>query len=141
MSEEEKRLDLVNNPEDRKELAKKVTRSTLWQRIFIVSALAFNAAVLGTLITLAFLIRGTQTEGSPTTKRLINISEQIADCTNEGGQCAAKQARDTGKALLQIKGDTEDTVIFAFVCQERLHTQDPALLRECVTELREPGQP
>lgn len=133
--------ELATNPEARKDLERKVARSTLWQRIFIVSALAFNAAVLGTLITLAFLIRSTQTEGSPTTKRLVNISEQIADCTNEGGECAAKQARDTGKALLKIRGDTEDTVIFAFVCQERLHTEDPAELRACVTELRAPGRP
>ena len=132
----EEHRELAHSPEAREELARKITRSTLWTRIWIVCAIGFNAAVLGTLITVVFLIRYTQTEGSPSTKRLIAISEQISDCTTEGGKCAAEQAKSTGKVLIQIKAGTEDTVVRALICQERLHTTDEATLRACIKAQR-----
>lgn len=120
------------DPELREEILIKNQRAEFWRRLAIVMALFFNAAVLGTLIALVILIRATQTEGSPTTKRLIGITRQIESCTTEGGACAARQAKSTGKALAVIDARTIDTVALALACQERLHTDAPDEIKRCI---------
>lgn len=77
-------------------------------------------------------IRNTQTEGSPTQKRLIDIAEQIQSCTTEGGECNKRQQEETAKAVAKIiVGNSSATRVIisaALSCQADGISEKQALL-------------
>lgn len=109
-------------------------RGELLKRVLIVLTFLLVMVILSGMLYMIVLIRGTQTEGSPTQKRLLHISQRIDDCTSETGDCAARNAAKTGKAIQGIDENTQRAVVAALVCQERLHTTDKAVLAKCLRE-------
>lgn len=82
-------------------------------------------------------IRETQTEGSPTQQRLIDIAEQIRSCTTPEGKCSQRGQKQTAKAVVGINQGTLRVVVAALSCQADGITELEPLAR-CTIERSKP---
>lgn len=94
------------------------------------------AVVLIQLYTI-LAIRNTQQEGSPTTKRLIAIAEQIDSCTNPEGDCYKRGQEQTAKAIVGINKGTLLVIVAALSCSADGITDQEQLAR-CTIERSKP---
>lgn len=94
------------------------------------------AIVLASIFVL-LSIRYTQTEGSPLTKRIVALSEDIKSCTSPEGECAKRNQQQTAKVIADLiagnSAATKAIISAALSCQADGFTEQPAILR-CVIE-------
>lgn len=78
--------------------------------------------------TLTDTIRGTQIEGTPLGKRLLDQAERIESCTTAGETCYEEQQRKTAGAISDINKIT----LYAAACADRSGQQTVEQIQGCV---------
>jgi len=119
------------------ELEHRVGRAELWKRRLIVF---IAVAVTCLFILLSYVIarqgqtieeiRATQQDGSPSSRRLITLSNLIADCVTPGRPCYDDGQKRTANAVGSINEITAITV----ACGDLPGEQTVAQIRACVTK-------
>lgn len=118
-------------------LQRRVGRAELIKRALIVF-IAFAVSCLFVLLVVVIVgqgktieeIRATQQDGSPSSRRLISLSNLIADCVTPGGHCYTDGQRRTAGVV----GSISDMTAITIACGDRAGEQTVAQIRACVTE-------
>lgn len=119
------------------ELEKRIGRAELWKRrliVFIAIAVTCVFGLLGYVIVRQGAtideIRATQQDGSPSQRRLIDLTNLIADCVTPGRPCYDDGQKRTAGAV----GSINEITAIAVACGDRAGEQTVAEVRACVTE-------
>lgn len=120
-----------------KALEQRVGRAELWKRRLIVF---IAVAVTGLFVGLGFVIakqgetineiRATQQDGSPSSRRIIALTNLIAGCVTPGKPCYDDGQKRTAGAV----GSINEITAIAVACGDQAGEQTVAQIRACVAE-------
>jgi len=116
-------------------LAGRVARAERIKRILIVFIAVVVTVALGLLGVVVAKqsqtideIRATQQDGSPSSKRIITLTERIVDCTTPGRPCYDDAQKRTAGAV----GSINEITAIAVACGDQVGAQTIAQIRACV---------
>lgn len=114
-----------------RDLRRRVARAELSRRAFIVGLVFVTACVVGALLALTVAIRQTQTDGTPTGRRIVALQETITDCVTPTGECYKRAQKRTGDAIATLNLAT----LYAVYCVDRNPHADIPSIQACVRDL------
>lgn len=100
------------------------TRRELLRRFILLALVLFAAGVGFGLLGLSLQIRQTQTDGTPTGRRIVSLQETINDCVNPEGACYQRSQKRTADVVSALN----DGALFAVLCVQR----NPAVVNQPV---------
>lgn len=96
----------------------------LLQGAFAISVLTLVAAALFVVLQ----VRGTQLEGTPLGKKLLEQAETIKSCTSTDGECAKRNRKQTA----DLVADINRISIIAAACADQPAQQTVEQIQSCV---------
>lgn len=112
-------------------LERAVARRELLRRLILLSLLIFAASVGLGLLGLSLQIRQTQTDGTPTGKRIVALQETINDCVNPKGECFKRGQARTADAIATLNLGA----LYAVYCVDHNPSAEIAKIQACVRRL------
>ena len=118
------------------DLQRKVARAELSRRAFWLSLGLFIATFFGGLGWTVYEVRQTQTEGTPTGRRIVALQTTIEDCVNPAGECY-KRSRANQESIVQT---LNLGAVYAVFCVQRNPDAELPGIKDCVRALYERDQ-
>lgn len=125
------------------ELARKVARAELSKRAFVLILALFVFSFSGVMAWGVYEIRKTQTEGTPTGKRIVALAETtkttqdtLLDCVQPTGECYKRSRQNQADIVATLNLGA----VYAVYCVDRNPQAEIAEIQACVAKLYESGK-